>query len=323
MNRNYFSKVLLIGLILVWSIYEIYPPNARDLVQLFRERAVNRDTNFVAIVERAQALQKVRPDRPYADLQEAIGTNDITRYFQFPDAKNEANPNTYVLNRLQREAAGRIGLGIYLKGGTSFLLRMDTNRLEHASDVSTALSQAVEVLRKRVDKFGVAEPVIQPAGTDRILIQLPGLSESEKTNTIIQLKKPAFLEFRLVHPQSDDLVKEDMVEPGYEILRRTQTQRDGREIVEAVRTTKRPEMIGGVKSATVTRGTMGGPKISFTLDSEGATKFGEITKQNVDHRLAIVLDGQLYSAPVIRSAILTGTGQITGNFDQKEAFELA
>jgi len=323
MNRNYFSKVLLIGLILVWSIYEIYPPTARDLVQVFRERAVNRDTNFVAIVDRAQALQKIRPDRTYADLQEAIGTNDITRYFQFPDAKNEPNPNTYVLNRLQREAAGRIRLGIDLKGGTSFLLRMDTNRLEHASDVSTALSQAVEVLRRRVDKFGVAEPVIQPAGTDRILIQLPGLSESEKTNTIIQLKKPAFLEFRLVHPQSDDLVKENMVEPGYEILKRKQTQRDGREIIEAVEVKKRPEMIGGVKSATVTRGNMGEPEISFTLDSEGSAKFGEITKQNEGHRLAIVLDGQLYSAPVIRSPIETGTGQITGNFDQKEAFELA
>jgi len=323
MNRNYFSKVLLIGLILVWSIYELYPPNGRDLVQLFRERAVNRDTNFVAIVERAQALQKVRPERPYANLQEAIGTNDITRYFQFPDAKNELNPNTYVLNRLQREAAGRIRLGIDLKGGTSFLLRMDTNRLEQASDVSTALSQAVEVLRKRVDKFGVAEPVIQPAGTDRILVQLPGLSESEKTNTIMALKKPAFLEFRLVHPQSDELVKENMVEPGYEILRRKQTQRDGREITEIVEVKKRPEMIGGIKSATVTRGNMGEPEISFTLDSEGAAKFAKITKQNVDHRLAIVLDGQLYSAPVIRSPIETGTGQITGNFDQKEAFELA
>src|SRR5260370_7941741 len=124
MNRNYFSKVLLIGLILVWSIYEIYPPNARDLVQLFRERAVNRDTNFVAIVERAQALQKVRPDRPYADLQEAIGTNDITRYFQFPDANNEANPNTYVLNRLHRQAPAPIHFGIALTHTTSFLSRI-------------------------------------------------------------------------------------------------------------------------------------------------------------------------------------------------------
>src|SRR6266550_7766899 len=138
MNRNYFSKVLLIGLILIWSIYELYPPAARDLVQVFRERAVKRDTNFVAIVERAQSLEKTQP--AYGSLIRAIGTNDVSGYFPYPEAKNEVNPNTYVLNRLQREAAGRIRLGIDLKGGTSFLLRMDTNRLEQASDVSTALS---------------------------------------------------------------------------------------------------------------------------------------------------------------------------------------
>src|SRR5260370_18379461 len=99
MNRNYFSKVLLIGLILVWSIYEMYPPTARDLVQVFRERAVNRDTNFVAIVERAQAQEKIRPERPYADLLEAIGTTDISRYFQFPEPQNDPSPNPPVLDR--------------------------------------------------------------------------------------------------------------------------------------------------------------------------------------------------------------------------------
>ena len=91
------------------------------------------------------------------------------------------------MNQLQRDAAGKIKLGIDLQGGTSFLVEMDTNELvsadqngtnqvARAPDVSGALSQAVEVLRKRVDHFGVAEPVIQPAGGNQILIQLPGLS---------------------------------------------------------------------------------------------------------------------------------------------------
>ncbi len=90
---------------------------------------------------------------------------------------------------MQRDAAGKIKLGLDLQGGTSFLVEMDTNALANAQedtgtnhvarapDVSGALSQAVEVLRKRVDAFGVAEPVIQPAGGNRILIQLPGLSQ--------------------------------------------------------------------------------------------------------------------------------------------------
>ena len=84
------------------------------------------------------------------------------------------------------------------------------------------------------------------------------------------------------------------------------------------------EMDGsGIKSAMVVRGNLGEPEIHFTLDSEGAERFGEITRENVHQRLAIILDGELYSAPVIQTPIETGSGQITGQFDNKEAFELA
>ena len=90
------------------------------------------------------------------------------------------------MNHLQRDAAGKIKLGIDLQGGTSFLVEMDTNvlfssntnniRQTRTEVASAALSQAIEVLRKRIDRFGVAEPIIQSAGGNRILIQLPGLS---------------------------------------------------------------------------------------------------------------------------------------------------
>jgi SecD/SecF fusion protein len=79
----------------------------------------------------------------------------------------------------------------------------------------------------------------------------------------------------------------------------------------------------GIKSAMVVRGNMGEPEIHFTLDSEGAEKFAQITRENVHQRLAIILDKELYSAPVIQTPIETGSGQITGQFDNKEAFELA
>ncbi|MGH7967456.1 MAG: hypothetical protein ACREIC_01885, partial [Limisphaerales bacterium] len=162
MNRNHLWRFVLVVLVVLWSLYELYPPNGRDLIQVFRERAVSRDAAFTALVQQAQTLEKKMPERPYDDLVEAIGTNDITRYFPFYEAKNENHPTTYILNRLQREAAGRIRLGLDLQGGTSFLVSMDTSGLTNSSDTSSALSQAVEVLRKRVDKFGVAEPLIQP-----------------------------------------------------------------------------------------------------------------------------------------------------------------
>ena len=141
---------------------------------------------------------------------------------------------TYILNRLQREAAGKIKLGLDLQGGMSFLLEMDTNRLasietvtnsttgkiemvtNQVAELQGALSQAIDVLRRRVDKFGVAEPIIQPEGNNRILVQLPGLSEAAQASAIETIEKPAYLEFRLVYypaNEADSLIKEGMITP--------------------------------------------------------------------------------------------------------------
>src|SRR5882724_16724 len=146
MNRNNVWRLFLVVMVLVWSLFELYPPRGRDLLEVFRGKALSRgDTNFTAIVQKAIALQRAAPDKSYENLKEAIGTNDITRYFPFYEAKTEVQPTTFILNRLQREAAGRIKLGLDLQGGTSFLMKMETNRLSDASDAKSALSQAVEV----------------------------------------------------------------------------------------------------------------------------------------------------------------------------------
>jgi SecD/SecF fusion protein len=324
MNRNNFWRFTLVVLVILWSLYELYPPQGRDLLLVFREKATARDASFTAILQKAQALQKAMPEKAYDNLAEAVGTNDLTRYFPAFGAKEQLHPTTYILNRLQREAAGRIRLGLDLQGGTSFLVEMETNQLAHTSDASTALSHAVEVLRKRVDKFGVAEPLIQPEGNDRILVQLPGLSAADQESAKVAIQRAAFLEFRLVSPTSDQDIKDGVVQPGYEILKRKERMRDGRERTEEVEVKKKAEMDGsGIKSAMVVRGNLGEPEIHFTLDSDGAARFAEITRENVHQRLAIILDKELYSAPVIQTPIETGSGQITGQFDNKEAFELA
>src|ERR1039457_5328127 len=170
MNRNNFWRLVLVVLVILWSLYELYPPRGRDLLVFFREKAVSRDPTFSTIFQKAKDLQKATPERPYENLVEAIGTNDITRYFPSFGAKDQLHPTAYILNRLQRAAAGRIRLGLDLQGGTSFLVEMDTNRLAGAQDASTALSHAVEVLRKRVDKFGVAGPPPPPGVKYLILL---------------------------------------------------------------------------------------------------------------------------------------------------------
>jgi SecD/SecF fusion protein len=324
MNQHKFGRFIFVVLVILWSLYELYPPTSRDLILVFKERAEHRDTNFTAIVERALESQKASPDKPYENLREAIGTNEITRYFPSFDARNETHPTTFILNRLQRAAAGRIRLGLDLQGGVSFLVEMDTNGLANASDASSALSHAVEVLRKRVDNLGVAEPLIQPQGEDRILIQLPGLSAADQESARVRIQKAAFLTFHIVAQDSDQDIRSGVLQPGYIILRRKEKSNEGRERIVEYEVKKRPEMDGsGIKAAWVGRGTLGEPLIEFTLNSEGADRFAQITRENVGRLLAIVLDGELYSAPVIHTPIETGQGQITGKFDPKEAAELA
>jgi SecD/SecF fusion protein len=331
MNQKHLWQLLLIIFVVAWSIVELTPPTGRDLLQDFQSKARNKDAGFSNIVAQARTLQKELPGRTYGNLKEAIGTNDITRYFPNINVKGQKDPSRYVLNRLQREAAGKIRLGLDLQGGTSFLVGMDTSSLSTNTERSVALANAVEVLRKRVDKLGVAEPLLQPAGEDRILIQLPGLSQVEMDSAKTIIEKAAFLEFRMVHPESDQLLAQGIIEPGYEVLREEIKARDGSTQVASYLVKRGAErgLTGKhLKRAYVTREQLTNkPEIGFEMTSEGAELFSQITteyapKGNKRYQLAIVLDGELESAPFINSPITGGRGVIQGNYELKEAFDL-
>ncbi len=342
MNKNNnLGRFLLVLAIILWSLYEVYPPTARDLVQEFSRRAQKPDATFSNIVAQTVAFQKAGTNNEFAALQLAIGTNDIQKYFPFIGAKNQIHPNLFVLNRLQRDAAGKIKLGLDLQGGTSFLVEMDTNVLfsadtnnvrQRSEVTSAALSQAIEVLRKRIDRFGVAEPIIQSAGGNRILIQLPGLSQADKDSAKQQISKTAFLEFRMVREDSAEIVDEHtgeihgVIPHDSELLKHVEQLPGNQSRIEYLVVKKKPEngLAGDIiKSSMVVRGNLGEPQIDFTLSDDGAKKFGQTTRENIGHRLAIILDGDLYSAPNIQSAIETGNGQITGQFSIEQAMELA
>ncbi|HVK58197.1 MAG TPA: protein translocase subunit SecD [Candidatus Kapabacteria bacterium] len=337
MNQNNFWKWALIVFIVGWALYEIYPPQSRPLVDQFAESAANRDTNFTTILTRARELETQRPNRGFQNLVEAIGTNDLRKYFTgFRVAENDPKPNRTILNRLQREAAGSIKLGLDLQGGTAFKVRMepsvrtpgDTNTVDEV-DRGAQIDQAIEVLRRRVDAFGVAEPIIQRAGEDSILVQLPGLSEAEIESARTAIAKPASLAFRIVHPQSDEYIRQGITPPGYERLtmRRAPRNPGEQEQVFAYLVKKTPEqgLIGKyVSRAGVTRDPISNqPLITMRFDSDGARIFGDVTRANVGRLLAIVLDGDLYSAPRINGPITGGNAQIEGDFSIKEALELS
>ncbi len=327
MKRNNFWKWALVVFLVAWSLWELNPPTGRNLIEQFKDDSSKSDATFSNIVARAEALSKTNPTSAYGNLKEAIGTNDIRPYFPFIDTKAELNPNVAILNRLQKSAAGKIKLGLDLQGGTSFLVGMDTSKLDKSEDRERVLSQAVEVLRKRIDKFGVAEPLIQPAGNDRISIQLPGLSEELKEEYKRKIETAAFLEFRMVHENSDKLIEQGLTEPGYEIMKEKRRNADGSYGLIAYLVQKKAAkgLTGkNIKRAMVVRDQVSNqPQIDFELDIRGAELFGQLTTENVGRLMAIVLDGELYSAPRINSPILGGRGVITGAFNLKEARELA
>jgi SecD/SecF fusion protein len=222
----------------------------------------------------------------------------------------------------------KIKLGIDLQGGTEFKLKVDLSKSIMA-ERGHALQQAIEILRKRIDKFGVAEPVIQAAGEDRILIQLPGLSEKVRDEARQTIEKTAFLEFRLVHPRNRELAIQAASDPnfqtpiGYEKMVKTEIV-NGREDKQIYFVYKKDELTGKYLTRAEVRYTqLNQPYVGLSFNSEGAKIFARVTAANIDRQLAIVLDGELYSAPVIRSAIEGGEAIIEGNFSLQEAQQLA
>ncbi len=326
MNRSHLWKLLIIVLVVAWSASEMMPPKSRPLIDAFRENVGKRDGAYSNILESFAVLQKQNPQAEYNNLKNAIGTNDISRHFE-TDTKGSKDPTQTILNDLQRKAAGKIKLGLDLQGGVSFLVRLETGKLATNVSQQAAVDNAVEVLRKRVDRFGVAEPLIQPQSDNRILIQMPGLGEDVMNSVRTAIQKAAFLEFRMVHEESPALLRDGITPPGYEVLKEVRTNPDGTKGVTAFIVSK--QRVAGltgknVKNAFFTRGNLNDPRIAFRFDSEGAAAFAKLTTENIGKQMAIVLDGELYSAPFIRSPITEGSGEISGgSMTEKEASDIA
>jgi SecD/SecF fusion protein len=127
----------------------------------------------------------------------------------------------------------------------------------------------------------------------------------------------------MVHEDNKNLLEQGITPPGYELLTRVSTSDRGVKQVEKYLVKKHPEMVGGIQRAIVTRDNIGRPEIAFTLESKAAETFARITRDNVGRLLAIVLDGELQTAPRINSPIEAGNGVIEGNYDEQEAHQLA
>lgn len=186
----------------------------------------------------------------------------------------------------------KINLGLDLKGGVYVVLEAQNepdangNIAEIKSD---DMARLVEVLDRRINGLGVAESRVQLSGVDRVIVEIPGVTDTEQAVNMIG--KTALLEFKLVGQNGE------LYETGL-------TGRD-------------------LESADVSFDQLGRPQISFSLNRSGQELFAEITKNNIGKQLAITLDGEVQSAPTIQSAIPGGQGQITGSYTLEEAKSFA
>lgn len=181
-----------------------------------------------------------------------------------------------------------IKLGLDLKGGVYAVLEAEPKEKGEVITNET-MDSLIEVLDRRINGIGVAESVVQRTGTNRVIIELPGVKDTKEAIKVIG--KTALLEFRIL-------------------------DKDGN-LGETLLTGE------SLKKAQLGYGQLGEPQINFELKPEGAIKFAKITRENIGNQLAIVLDGKVQTAPVIKSEIPGGSGSISGNYTAEEAKKTA
>jgi protein-export membrane protein SecD len=302
------------------------------------------------------------------------------RYFSLTPAQRESLP-AETLAKLRRQA---IHLGLDLQGGMHLVLEVDKSRL-NTEEAKDAVDRAMEVLRRRVDEFGVAEPLIQREGEERIAIQLPGLTDRARAMDLIG--KTALLEFKLVRtpeearnvwgrldaylaargaaavagldtamrraPLTSQFTEVDnpsfvrqedlptverllatagidsVIPPDSQLLWSSPDQGSRGLTGRALYLVRRePEMTGGsIATAQAQVGLdQANPAawgVSVTMTPKGRADFARVTGNNVNRHLAIVLDGEVSSAPNIRERIPSGNASITGSFNVTSAKDLA
>ena len=210
----------------------------------------------------------------------------------------------------------RINLGLDLQGGMHLVLRVDTAKLPKEAR-GDATERALEVIRNRIDEFGVKEPSIHRQGEDHIVVQLPGVTDRERALEIV--RRTAHLEFRLV-ADDPELIRRSAsgeIPRGYEL----QTVEGEQLLLETD-----VALTGDALTTAAVRfdeSRFNEPIVGITFNAQGARKFADLTSKNVGRRLAIVLDGKVQSAPRINEPIPGGEAVITGRFTPEEATDLA
>ena len=318
LKRVFPNKGITLGLDLQGGIHLV--------LEVEEDRAVE-----IAVERNAVAMQDLLVEKKIpAESVKRTGPTQVTIAFQNGDLKAQ-------IQKVMEEFPTFYEIE---KAGTANSVVVELRDGEGKRIKDSAINQALETIRNRIDQFGVAEPLIQRQGLKQIVVQLPGVKDPKRAKDLI--KNTALLEFKMLDeehkltmelPQRIPRGKETEVleqfksklPEGDEILFEKHLDKDTNQEFRFPYVVKKRVMLTGdvLSDARVSIGQFNDPYVSVTFDSKGAREFERITGENIKKRMAIVLDNSVYSAPVIQDRIAGGRAQITGSFTMQEANDLA
>ncbi len=277
------------------------------------EKAVEASLDRISDdIRRDVEAEDIEIDRVTPNFEEKRITVWAVDTLDLPDVEKVLDSYTGYLKKVETTLDG---LGI--------VLQMTDDEIERIQE--NAVSQGLETIRNRVDQFGVSEPTIQVQGERRILVQLPGIKDADRAIKLIG--KTARLDFKLVDEENSlESALAGVPPEGDEILyQRTENKETGEVTRTPFLVKKRTVLTGDTLTSAEVRydSEFNEPYVALTFNSIGAMIFHQITRENIKKRLAIILDGNVYSAPVIQDAIPGGRAQVTGSFTTEEARDLA
>ncbi len=338
MTGSIIWKSLLTIAVVGWAILNLVPPNDTPFEEYIDTQITAETEEFnelkVKALERVESKEEPSLFVALKNLSEedSINFQKFIPQIDGSDIKNRRKRNEILLGELLKNSQGKVKLGLDLKGGIAITFKVNETDLDPNQVVrDDQLSRAVEILRKRVDGLGVAEPIIRLKGNNRIEVQMPGISTKDNPNIIDVIGKPAKLEFCEVNRTANPGNTPETPLGYVPMIEDRENSRTG-EVSEIAYYVKRPPAMTGdiIDEAYAAPNEFGGYRVLLRFTSEGGNTFANVTRMIAEKnqstgsigQMAIILDGKLYSAPTVQQEI-RGGAEITGRFSQREALELA
>ena len=340
MARNLTWRSLLVACVILCALVYLLPTLVPNLPDWWTSRIakirlgldLQGGMHLITEVEADKAIENAMV-RYAADLEDSLEEEKVnfievlllenrTITVEFRDRTDEETFKKVLKDTfpgLEEATKPRTGDNFYL-----VTYRLKKEEIAYLED--SAVRQALETIRNRIDQFGVSEPTIQRQGENRILIQLPGINDPERAKNL--LRQTALLEFKIVNDDANiqDAVAGKIPADSEVLYRKAKAPVSGQEQKQPFVLKKKTLLTGDLLDDAQVRidsSQFNDPYVSIRFNTKGTKLFKRVTEDNVGKRLAIVLDNVVHSAPVIREPIPGGRASIEGSFTMEEAKDLA